>query len=464
MLSIAVLGTGPSSLVATLKLIELGIKPVVLDLGFDLNYKNTLDTNLISQLKWKRLKLWKGSNHSYIQPLDKNLKYSRDCPKPSFGFGGHSRVWGATVNKILLEDFLEGNNPYDLLLEDFQLVDSILFSSSEEFFGNLGKFSPENNLKSSFMAIPSNIAVNFKKNETSSCKYSRTCLSYCPNDAIWTSSKIFQSLIRDRKIEYIPNVYIKHLKISELGITVSGLDLKSRSNFSNTYRKLFLGGGAISTSTLLVRSRIIDNLEVNDSVTRFGLLLDFRISRLFPTNTGTLLSKLWITDRKRTLLCQLYEPKDSFFSRLESLFPRISNELKRYQDSRLFMRIIPLILYGSTQLSGSISITYRNKLTQLSTHYSLFAKLRNFVATQKIRWFFLQKGLLMLPLSFSKVGAGYHYGSSLKKGKHLNSNGELINCPNLVPIDSSSLLDVPTGGIVYSAMVNAASIVRKTMF
>ena len=205
--TIVVLGSGASALVAVHELLSREIRPVVIDLGFDLNYRNLFPSIPLTLPKSKSLKLWFGSDHSYIQPNDEMLDFKNLKIGPSFGFGGFTRVWGATVYSDPVKNCARKylfNIPNEHNLET---IDKILNPQQE--ISDFELYNLYKNLfaKSKFEIIKPKLALHFNE-----CELSQNCVTGCPNDAIWSSAGEFQKLVANNQIDYLPFKYVKKIE------------------------------------------------------------------------------------------------------------------------------------------------------------------------------------------------------------------------------------------------------------
>ena len=163
---------------------------------------------------------------------------------------------------------------------------------------------------------------------------------------------------------------------------------------------------------------------------------------------------------------QLYGSGKDFTERVFIRFPILN--LKPFNKFILFLsnRTHPVIQYRNTRDSHSIrvfvdSCTGKIRVTKKSNYVRFFSStLRNSSTLLK---YFLSKQFLFLPLIASKVGAGYHLGSSLEFGKHLNIDGSIINLPHVFVVDASSLQDLSPGGLVYHSMLNAMEVTENSI-
>ena len=253
-----VIGSGPAGISCAKALIERGESVTMLDAGIklELNKQKILDKlyttsnnnwsqkdineikgNMQANVKGVSTKYIYGSNYPY-QQADKyiNASYDGAICKPSFGQGGLSAVWGASVMPYLDSDFKEWPfkikelQPYYIKVLNFMPLslneDSLLkqfpsyckepqpfhySTQASSLLFDLNKNKKQLNNKGFYFGS-SRLAVNFNflnnhKPSSKGCIYCNLCMYGCPYKLIYDTSFTLKELINHPNFKYIKGIY-----------------------------------------------------------------------------------------------------------------------------------------------------------------------------------------------------------------------------------------------------------------
>lgn len=452
-----VIGSGPTSLATISALISLGIRPIVVDVGFHPQL-NTEQNSMGRQITIpnKSIKTWNGSSFSFWQVVQHDVRFNRSLKvRPSYGLGGFSRVWGATLLTSRKEQFEQAT-----------------VKAVEELFPHESPEREMNELLSYFQSFGKSAkfhiqrprhAVHYSNNGGRYCEYNKKCLDGCPKDAIWSSSQLLKKYLDRNLIDYRPYHLVQRLEFecSTQSVLVTCCEITTGDLSTIRVPKVYLATGPIGTGIILLRSRFFEQLAIDDCQTQFMVALRITSKSPMSNKKETLLSKVWVVDNKDNSLTQVYSSGKSLVSRVQALYPNLPQFIF-HALNRCSSRIHPLIRYLPTSSSGKILLRYdaENNRIEVSTRKSRKFPTR-FLSICRLLWFLFTRGFIVLKPTRDQVGSGYHFGSSLRVGTHIKEDGSLIPCPNVFVVDASSMQEIDPGGVVYNSMLNTVALVGK---
>jgi len=472
---IVIVGSGPSALAAAAAVVEKGHKPLVIDASVGGTNPNPSDFLVeSSQLIGKNSKgspgrkSWRGSDLPYRQHTGSKLLFQNSEPVPSHSFGGFSRIWGASCSFYGEENEL--TSPLKLGPEERLLVSRLLgFRDSSMKSTGLKRSKAAEDLmrritspsfQEKYEIVLSTLAIDIEPESKESCRYCNQCLTGCPYNSIWMSGDKLLKMQEKKEIELKSGYFLQEMDV-EFGL-VTRLVFKTATSSYEILKPdyCFLATGAISTAEILINSKILTEVEILDSSTAFSAMLGVR------KNPGDLkfnhsLSQLWVTNRKSGAHFQIYSPSPGLEEKLSQnfrflvRFPKLAKWLAE--------RIIPVISYLPSEQSGNLRIKTTKGQIVVSTHQTLFARIKHHIQLTRFSFELLQKGYV-LPSFLSKIpnpGAGYHFGASLPMGKVTNELGQLPGISNMSVVDASVLPRIAAGSITPTVMANAARISRQ---
>jgi hypothetical protein len=262
-MKIVVAGTGFSSILCINYLVNLGLKPVVLDVGNEIGEKEKII------LKKKAL------------ARQKNLDNFRTL-------GGLSSVWTGVINKYLDDDFTdwpinknEFNNYYDEVFENLNNSETYSFySSSKDDLLNYQLRAQENTLKNEIYNNKK-ISIKYVSLLLNKLDISKKKINNYSGFHAFKIKGIVQDFIKKSKIEYRKEKIMK-LWENNNQVTIETVDITNkRKKVVCDY--LFLGCGTIST--YLVMKNSIANFDKSLKIkttkqivmpVKFKNLMDFK--------------------------------------------------------------------------------------------------------------------------------------------------------------------------------------------
>lgn len=465
-----IVGSGPSAAIIAEFLVSKGLVPTI----FDAHSNESIDEESIEHLKSFELKTHLGSFDSYHQSSQSNLKYEKNLSaRQSFKFGGFSRVWGATLafypnidswpqtSRPKIEDYVftknflgwEDLDPKNLTIES-------PLSYPQNYINRINSFSKNYFAEKSCLAITS-VGPN-------KCINLNVCLTGCPTDAIWFAGNSLNQLIRDKKVNYIPESFLHSIRSEKKTVggesrTILSFQSSSSEFFEVVSTHAYLGLGPIGTAAMLIRSNLFETISILDSHTVYAGAFSLQKNKLEVTKNN--LSKWWVKKiNYPKMAMQIYSPDIRFADRLANLMPKIvpfRKLLARY----LSLYLHPILIYLDTSVSGTIVLESNNSEISVKGNLPKSQKKAIKKALRNLKFQFIRVGLF-IPIFAIKIGnsgSGYHSGSFLKVGREINEFGELHNFKGLHFVDSSTLPSIETGSITPTIMLNAVRIARITV-
>jgi ferredoxin len=511
-MKVVVIGSGLSSIGAIKALVDLNIKPIVLDSGYTLDEDKKAFIDKLAKStpdKWNikdRETMSKNKSINKSGSIPKKLLFGSDYfygfskkyakiiskgEKPPFSYakGGLSSGWGGAIlppSKFDFEDWpisIEDIHHYcKIVLKDIPI-------SAKDDALNLNfptlKQSPQSlklsKRSSIILKLLQKRQATKKDNlifgearlltDTQKCQYCGECMSGCVYNAIYKSSDDIDKLIKDNKIEYISSTTVT--KIIENDNSVKILYYNKDNQLVNIIcDKVFLGAGALNSSRIILKS--LEKLNHPLTLkTRGGFVIPvFSLIKLpidWPkVNTQP---SLFIEFRDKTLKHWVHTQVASDNEMLLKMLGlrngcnSIVDKLKNWIAQHTYLL---LVNYHSDH-SGNYTIT-------LDTNDVLYTQ-QNQSPPQKSIWikswiklFTILIKIGSIPLfPFAKLNSGsYHVGGTIpmrKNPKDLECDilGVVKGMKNTHLIDTSIFPSLPSTTIGLLMMANSYRIAQKVI-
>lgn len=463
-----IVGSGPSGIAVANYLIENGIRPTIVDGGLE-SSKDDHKTISINRSD----KTWFGSAMSYFQPASAKLSYGKNVDgRASFSRGGFSRVWGATFDFVM--DYSEW--PIEMIptQNDIESVKKLVphgttswtlestidglkgSSRSHDFYSRVIDRAKHSDWK----AKPSTIAIDNHQVSINRCIACKQCLMGCPSDAIWFSGDILKMWESQDLIDYRPGFVVQHIdEADHVVIQMTDSQNKWQQVHAN---KVFLATGAIGTASIVVKSKLQEEVVIRDTSTAIGAAIQIRASHRGENENYHTLSQWWINSQG--LLAQVYPPSDDLVFIMLKRF-RLPKQVHRLVRL-VVMRIHPVIAYVPMENSGHIRVCLAGEEVKISGYSGDQSPRRAFKSElSQLSKLFFRSGYLMnrFMFQFKGLGGGYHHGSSFPQGPQSDNVGRPEFFKNVHIVDSSVLPCLPVGSITPTVMANAVRIVRLVL-
>ncbi len=398
-----------------------------------------------------------------------------DNPLISNHFGGFSNFWGGTYDDPtieLIEKFYELDIDIQKYLNQVDyLIPRFLFTNKSKKFDNLLNFDSILKqetiekiklagfyVKDSAIATSENRFKNFSENKI--CQFCGEIDSFCKDDSIWNTKQFILDLIEKENINYLSNTKLESFEEKNNMVECKFL-FENKIKLIN-YDKLILASGPISTTEILLNSKIVKKVNIKTSD-----LVQVPFIKFFQTSEK-LHSFSDLFSSIKVFNLNTYQ-QYYFFSKTIFI---LSKNVFRLSKILNFMPKFFLSLVGGMHIyiDSDISSTIEMSLSQnkISTKYVEGERKRR---NQILRYFFkkLIKSKIILLLPVKKLylnGSSYHNGSQFPIDNIASTNrsdnvGRISNLKNTHIVDSSVLPDINTGPGVKLIIANSYRIASE---
>lgn len=522
--NVAVIGSGLSALGAIKALNKLGIKPIVIDWGEQLDHdRHFMAEKLACKMpnewsKQERIVLNQNPTVKFVSAIPKKLSFGSDffygksrnqapivseggAPPFSYALGGLSEGWGAAVlppQDCDLSDWPVGADelseyckkvltgmPYsacdDGLSINFPLLnfgtESLRLSrASNQLLDSMNRASI---LKKDEVAFgQARLLVNATTVEGSKgCKYCGQCMSGCVYKSIYKAGDEITALHHKGEIEYLSGNLVDSLTEEGNKVIVRYFDADGKM-CSREFDKVFLAAGAVNSSRVVLNSFGMFNQEVHLK-TRGGFVMPVFSLRKLPidwpdcnTQPGLFLElkgknlEHWVhvqVSTENELLLQMLGVQGSG----QGIFAR----MKRFIASHVFLIFVN---YHSDH-AGHYKLWLTPSSTTASTNH-LHTRHRILAPQFMVLWsscrklfgVFAKIGCLPLFPFVRLNGGAYHVGGTLpmkaKPSGMLEADvlGRVGGWQNIHVVDTSVFPSLPGTTVGLLTMANAYRIVEKS--
>ena len=450
-----VVGSGPTSVACLSLLIENGIRPVVLDFGFE-SFKNV-------GIGDRAQKAWFNSSASYQQPSISKPNFHRNIKvRPSYGLGGFSRVWGATCN--IKGDFLNWNESIKPSEADIRLVSELLNPSTfeitiettgEQVYKTVQKLGPD------LVVINPTLAIDTQSTSKNKCINLGNCLTGCEVDSIWYAGDMIKKWSESDLIDYRSGVLVEKLVVQGSKVEIHARVKSKDCVFIAS--KVFLATGVLSTSQILLNSKMLEEVVINETPTYFLAAISIHPG-MPPIANRITLSKAWLTDATNSFLVQLYSPGKGNLKRIQGALPAFFSRGLILKVATRFL--MPLIIYSKELPAARMFYNSEQERIEIIPIKSKKRKTDFKKIVKLIRGPFMKSLALIPPYRIflkREILSGYHFGASIPHGGITDDLGQISGFDNIHIVDASVLPEINPGSLASIAMINAVRITRRVI-
>jgi len=451
---ICIIGAGPNGLASALAAIHLGYKVVLIDPWNDYrSFEDDIQANRVIK-KLIAKKAFRGSLSMYEYPQNLIKRNAEQDFPLSLTRGGLTSVWGS--NSYPWSEVTKSFEESDLNSEIVEILNNNISIESQLSENQLSSnFVTEIISKSTSQKIS---AVSFNTSyvalNRSACVFCGECLSGCNYGAIFNAERLWDSLIRAKKVELVKGFVEKIEKIKNSILIRYSIDDQTQEL---QVARVFVACGPIASTALLQRSSLIDKeVQLQDSQVFYTGFIKLSIKAELQTKFNLVQAYCRIKLKSSFIHLSVYEASLVSTQRIIGM-SKIANVLPR----GLFRWILPVIGFLPEHHSQKITLKFDGSSTEIQvpplSKKSLlfnFIFLKNFLSFTRLR-------ILHIPftLKFSNAGASYHLGKLQKDGKMLlDSLGQPRGGSGIHVVDSSSLHSIQPGPITVFSMFNSALI------
>jgi hypothetical protein len=440
MTNILIVGAGPCSLIAAKTCIELGYKVSILNPRIN-EWQNVQTLNLINKIILKS----RNQKQLFISPKwNDNFRANKIEVYENFVFGGLSELWGGvflppTNGKHINQSFKDQ--------EVFEAIQSI--ENSIEI---------ENKSSSLYTAYRSSSEINYHLSVKPTL-----ARSYNNRENKWSAAESFSELEKEG-VNFIDGYLDKINVMTDESIEVSYLNDNNQETIK-IFKHVFLGTGTFGTARIILNNRKdVNSIEIKDSKVTYGLSL----------SKPKLSSQIKILEMKPEIIQMNPDEKGGIESFVQIY--KISEELiKSIKFERLqwLISLVNILSLGSLRLvmtfhpsteSKSILVSKADDVliaSQKSAENQIKFKTRKYLRIMR------QNHLIPITPEFKfNPGSGVHCGAFLinyKNGISKNVEHGLDSWPRVHILGSASMKKIPTGPIMFEAMVNSRIIVKRAL-
>jgi hypothetical protein len=466
MVTIGIVGSGPSGAATALMFLKAGYQVELFDLGFNAN--SSKDRQLFeSDYGPKKLKSLYGEFYPY-DFNEFNVVEDHGGDKSWFtskGLGGFSTIWGATWKPFPTLDDPEWQAAY-------RAVHAMVFKEDggDSSFGNqlkhLGPCSCFDDLrpqafrytKSRFMAWDITVSESLLAVSEKKCTFCGDCQIGCGQDAIWSSIRILDECMRFKNFKLMSGHFVTAFESMADSVRVQ----TSAGNYFVDY--LFIACGPIASSSLILKSvPAIKHFDLSDTAMITIPFLSLRSKKdhigAFSLS-GRDFNFSSFDSHKTQLHMQLYSHSEHFIERALAQFPKFIHPLIRFGMNALRSRIFIGLLYVDSRWSGKLRVSWSAKFNSVPINPVIASKNLNRIRVA-IAGLRRQFGILAIwPLAkYSAVGDSYHLG--MTSPRLTNNYGELRDCQRVYAVGSLAIPTLEPGPITMTAMAHAVLCANK---
>lgn len=518
MYDVIIVGSGASGVASALELVEHGIKPLILDVGYTADKTIDNPKNLYT-LKEERnsSNFLIGENFEYFQKDKQKLPAKLKSPyfdfvtknQPffkvhqnnynaitSYAKGGLANAWGNGLMRFSKDEFdylpisFDDLKPYYEKLEKEIGIsgrndDLINFfgectflqeplnrsEKAEKIFSKYNKNKKKLNEEDIFMGTPRIGVSNNNFDVRNKCNYDNLEFWEPNHKSLYNPSMTLDKLIFQGLVEYKSNMFVDIWKkeSSIINVITYNVITKEKSIFQT--KKLILASGTLNTSRIVLKSRndyktqlrFLDNPAIQipiffPSYVGKNLQTDsFGLSQLNILYKSTILNKFIIG-----AILEITSPlRNEFLDKFPFVFRNNIESIKYFLPS---MMAIQIFLPSDDKFSAKLSLKENGDIF-LDGNKNIIDNEIIDEAISKLK----RLGLLTHRSLAIKVsnGNGIHYGGTLAMTINpttpyqTNEDGELSFDKNIFIVDGSCFGNIPATNYSLSIMANSMRISNK---
>jgi choline dehydrogenase-like flavoprotein len=511
-----VIGSGPAGISCALALLKNNHHVTMLDVGLTLEPSRQTQ---VEQLARRNYKEWLPSQSDFmlassgasIKGIPMKKVFGSDFPYrgtekdiplsagdtailPSFARGGLSTVWGAAVLPFRAKELAD----WPLSLSDLEPHYQAIFETiplcaesdrlEKEFpfyskhIGTLPASRQARRLMSHMTTNKQALSaahVTFGRARLAvygdKCVSCGMCLSGCPYAAIYSASDTWRKLLNNPRFQYDSGWVVKRISESQNQVTVHATHIETHEARSFQGKRVFLAGGVISTTRLLLESKQAYEQTIKMRTSQHFMVpwLQQESTRDVDTEALHTLSQVFMEMEDPAISAhavhlQFYSYNVLLKAALERIgIGHVLNWVKPLRDA-LYGRLLVTQGYLHSKDSGDILVRLKAPAkgeeailemhSQSTTH--AHAKVQSVLKKLSSLNGYLKATPLGTLLTLSKPGGGYHAGGTFPMSKNPASwESDVLGRPHgfehVHAVDASIFPTIPATTITLSVMANA---------
>lgn len=493
---IAIVGSGPSGIIAAKNFIDNGIAVDLYDVGITHSNSTVEGNNQNKTLLPKKTLFGSLFPYSRIDSLniiqEKNISFDTSHAK-----GGLSNVWGATVGPPYSKDVADWPISFDELDgyvdRIFKIIgvtgssDAIEFLYSSKYRGvelnyetpptldilNSAKEYQKKLIEREIYVGKSRLAIQADANEPNVCILCNKCMEGCSSNSIFSANHLMDKLLASPLFQYHQDCLVEKFLEDDDCVSLTILDVKTGITKSKRANYLVLGAGCLDTTRIINASK--DSNEgryiIKDSQKYYFPVLTFKSNK---KNTGKSIELAhiyvqMIDYQGHIIQVQLYPGAKILIELFERLFGIKLSVILRGIFGAFIERFYIGMMYLHSDISGQIEMQFmKDKSVRLT---GIENKDGNKVFNDGL-WKMIVNAryLRFLPIPFfylkAKLGHSQHFGSTLPMKVDNSITGVDINCRvngflRVFVVDSSALPSIPGTPTTTLIMANSLRVSDK---
>jgi choline dehydrogenase-like flavoprotein len=516
-----VIGSGPAGVACAKALLDQGQSVCMLDAGLELEperaqavqhfshrpredwSKRDLDdyqSGMIPDVGGVPLKLVYGSDFAYREANERlRVQYDNVGLRPSLAKGGLSNVWGAAMMPFQPRDLRDWPLPVKALAQHYSAVLPLTGLAANRdaleknfplYTENFTSLRPSNQAARLLDKMAQNrkaledAGIHFgqsrlavqgnRPGEDSGCCYCRLCMYGCPYGYIYTSAFTVDQLQTHPNFHYQSGVIVNNVRESSSGVEIFGADMLTGKPQTWRASRVFVAGGTIPTTRILLRSLEAYDQTVWLKDSQYFLLPLLLLKRVRSATHESLhaLSQIFLElfsadGAENGTHIQIYSNNDLISQAVAQAFGPLKQPLgfllRNLQD-----RMLVAQGFLHSDHSSRVAIRLKKNPGDGSDQLELKAEL-NPAARARVRgvvWKLLRQtrnlGAVALPmmLKFAEPGRSFHCGGTFPmneqpKGFQTDLLGRLPGWKRVHAVDATVFPSIPATTITLSVMANA---------
>lgn len=475
-MKVVVVGSGLSAVGALKAIIKTGIKPLVIDVGRQLDPERQevkLRLSSVDPVNWSDddikilasnfmakststipKKLVLGSDYFYSSDNSQSVNlesFSQSSPPYSLALGGFSAGWGAAFLPPAESDIKDWPVSHDKIIKHMrECLENISCSEPidelSEYFPSLKNYSSEVlNLSSgqrkllktlrsatrSTSAVPEVFGQARVMTHVNSvgnlrgCNYCGHCSAGCVYDAIYKAELEIAQMRLAQQIDYLGGWNVQTIVESGSTVRISMFNELSGEEQKLEADRLFLAAGAVNSTRIMLQSQNMSGFEATikqtgGSIHLFASAIHYPISwpkentqsNLFLEFKEPRLSNHWVH-------VQVSQPNEVVMSKLglnHSTINSVRGKLAKLVSGNLVVAMVNLHSDHGPKLVVRIGDNLVEGVAQLESKQILQPNQKRVVSVvnSRLRKIFRRKGAVALGFATQKtsLSIGYHFGSS----------------------------------------------------
>ena len=438
-----VIGSGPVGSVVSLILLKQGFEVTMLDIA-----ATQATADLKSKFYGKTIlgRSFPYDRNEYLNLIPREDKREWHTSKGLYGF---STVWGATWIRDEIED------QYDVELDELIFQKNVVHPRRDYAFDQTLVCSCLSHLLSQTthrlkFEIPQLLI------DRNSCSFIGACQTGCTNNSIWSSQQLIEQCLKFKHFQLIKDVFVD--RFEDRGGFV---EIQFQNKESFLCQKLIIAAGPIGTAALLVKSDIVNSLELQDTQTRFQLF--FSRKRLQKHQKKFALSTLSANFENSSVLMhiQYYPHVELALDRVFHTFPTPFRNVACFLLKLLSHHLVIGLIFYSPRLSDRIITSKAKTGINWSTRKRRLRRMRWLILN--MQHFFISAGRGLVPIPFAgiskKVGESYHVGAAVKPA--WDNFGRLCGNSNVYVAGAIALDTLVPGPVTKAAMKHGVKVARN---